>query len=191
MSGEDAFEAEELERAAEWRMRLVDADPADVVSRDAAVLLETLAREVRALRGAAVFREYVAICNWLGESDGLADFMDMAGDYRARIGVDRKPADGEAYIRLAMPIQKRRGWCAFAHHDAANPASNKAGKPEKATEPQRLFPRNSQLCQPIAKHCTGWIYPVALWKVREIGASRQAYIRKGDHQPSSRDIVAD
>ena len=89
MSGEDAFEAEELERAAEWRMRKFDADPSDAVSRDAAALLEKLARDVRALRGAAVFREYVAICNWLGESDGIVDFMDMAKDYRARIGVDR------------------------------------------------------------------------------------------------------
>ena len=68
MSGEDAFEAEELERAAAWRTRKFDADPSDVVSRDAAALLEKLARDVRALRGAAVFREYVAICNWLGES---------------------------------------------------------------------------------------------------------------------------
>ena len=94
MSEEDAFEAEELERAAEWRMRKVDADPSDAASRDAAALLEKLARDVRALRGAAVFREYMAICNWLGESDGIADFMDMAKDYRARIGVDRMPAMG-------------------------------------------------------------------------------------------------
>lgn len=57
MSGEDTFEAEELERAAEWRMRKVDADPSDTASRDAAASLEKLARDVRALRGAAVFRE--------------------------------------------------------------------------------------------------------------------------------------
>ena len=107
MSEEDAFEAEELEHAAEWRMRKVDADPSDVVSRDAAALLEKLARDVRALRGAAVFREYVAICNWLGESDGIVDFMDMARDYRARIGVDRMPADGEAYIRALIDLAKR------------------------------------------------------------------------------------
>ena len=59
MSEEDTFEAVELERAAEWRLRKVDADPSDAVSRDAAALLEKLARDVRTLRGAAVFREYV------------------------------------------------------------------------------------------------------------------------------------
>jgi hypothetical protein len=107
MGETDTFEAEELERAAEWRMRKVDADPSDVVSRDAAALLEKLARDVRAMRGAAVFREYVAICNWLGESDGIVDFMDMANDYRARIGVDCKPADGEAYIRVLIELAKQ------------------------------------------------------------------------------------
>ena len=35
-------EAEELERAAEWRMRKVDADPSDATSREAAALLERL-----------------------------------------------------------------------------------------------------------------------------------------------------
>jgi hypothetical protein len=100
-------EAEELERAAEWRMRLVDADPSDATSREAAALLERLAEDVRRLRGSALFVEYVAICNWLGESDGIADFMDMANDYRARIGVDRSPADGEAYLRALIDLAKR------------------------------------------------------------------------------------
>ncbi|HME27304.1 MAG TPA: hypothetical protein VKI44_39280 [Acetobacteraceae bacterium] len=99
-------EAEELERAAEWRMRKVDADPSDVTSREAAALLEMLAQDVRRLRGAPVFREYVAICNWLGESDGIADFMDMANDYRARIGVDRSPENGETYLRALIDLAK-------------------------------------------------------------------------------------
>ena len=47
--------------------------------------------------GSALFVEYVAICNWLRESDGIADFMDMANDCRARIGVDRSPESGEAF----------------------------------------------------------------------------------------------
>ena len=76
-------EAEELERAAEWRMRKVDADPSDATSREAAALLERLAEDVRRLRGSPLFVEYMAICNWLGESDGIVDFMDMANDYRA------------------------------------------------------------------------------------------------------------
>ena len=88
-------------------MRKVDADPTDAVSREAAALLEDLAEDVRRLRGSALFGEYVAICNWLGESDGIADFMDMANDYRARIGVDRSPEDGEAYLRALIELAKQ------------------------------------------------------------------------------------
>jgi hypothetical protein len=100
-------EAEELERAAEWRLRKVDADPTDIVSRDAAALLERLAREVRRLPGTPVFREYTAIGNWLSESDDIVDFVDVANDYRARIGVDHAPADGEAYLRALIDLAKR------------------------------------------------------------------------------------
>jgi hypothetical protein len=107
MSEEDAFEAEQLERAAEWRLRKLDADPSDDTSRKAAELLQKLAQDVRALPGAAVSREYAAICNWLSESDGISDFMDLANDYRARIGVDRMPADGEAYIRALIDLAKQ------------------------------------------------------------------------------------
>jgi hypothetical protein len=99
-------EAEELERAAEWRMRRLDTDPSDAESRDAAALLETLAADVRRLPGTPVFREYSAICNWLSESDDIVDFADMANDYRARIGVDHKPANGEAYLRALIALAK-------------------------------------------------------------------------------------
>ncbi|MEJ0020263.1 MAG: hypothetical protein WDN25_27670 [Acetobacteraceae bacterium] len=100
-------EAEELERAAEWRLRKLDADPSDATSRAAAVLLERLAADVRRLAGSPVFREYMAICNWLGESAAIVDFMDMANDYRARIGVDRMPQDGEAYLRALIELAKQ------------------------------------------------------------------------------------
>ncbi|HEY7577656.1 MAG TPA: hypothetical protein VH855_08670 [Acetobacteraceae bacterium] len=100
-------EADELVRVAECRRRKVDADASDTVSRDAAALLERLAEEVRRLPGTPVFREYTAICNWLSESDDIADFADMANDYRARIGVDRAPADGEAYLRALIELAKR------------------------------------------------------------------------------------
>lgn len=100
-------EAEELERAAEWRMRRVDADPGDTVSRDAAALLERLAEDVRRLPGTAVFREYTAICNWLSESDEIVEFADRANDYRARIGVDHAPQDGAAYLRALIDLAKR------------------------------------------------------------------------------------
>lgn len=104
---EDLFEVEELEHAAEWRLRKVDADPTDAVSRAAAARLGILAADVRRLRGSGLFGEYVAICNWLGESDGIVAFMDMANDYRARIGVDRSPEDGEAYLRALIELAKQ------------------------------------------------------------------------------------
>jgi hypothetical protein len=100
-------EAEELERAAEWRMRKVDADPSDTISRDAAALLEKLAQDLRRLPGTVVFREYIAICNWLSESGEIVDFADMANDYRARIGADHAPRDGEAYLRALIDLATR------------------------------------------------------------------------------------
>ena len=72
-------------------MRKVDADPSDATSREAAGLLERLAEDVRRLRGSPLFREYMAICNWLGESDGIVDFMDMANDYRPGSGSIVRP----------------------------------------------------------------------------------------------------
>ena len=71
MPDDDLFEVEELERAAEWRLRKVDVDPTDATSRAAAVRLEVLAGDVRRMRDSPLFREYIAICNWLGESDGI------------------------------------------------------------------------------------------------------------------------
>jgi hypothetical protein len=100
-------EAEELERAAEWRLRTVDDDPSDTASRDAAALLLKLAEDVRRLPGSPVFREYGAICNWLGESDGIADFLDMANDYRARIGVEHWPENGETYLHALIDLAKQ------------------------------------------------------------------------------------
>ena len=107
MTDEDQFEAEELERVAAWRLRLVDTNPADEQSAAAARQLETLATDVRSLRGSPLFREYLAICNWLGESDGISDFMALADDYRSRIGVDRSPANGEAYLRELINLAKQ------------------------------------------------------------------------------------
>ena len=33
--------------------------------------------------------------------------MDVANDYRARIGVDRSPEDGEAYLRALIELAKQ------------------------------------------------------------------------------------
>jgi len=107
VSDEDPFEAEELQRAAEWRLRMVDSDPTDERSAAAAELLVKLADDIRRLRGSPLFQEYLAICNWLGESDGITDFMALANDYRSRIGVDRSPANGEAYLRELINLAKQ------------------------------------------------------------------------------------
>jgi hypothetical protein len=107
MSDDDQFEAEQLERAAAWRLRRVDEDPADAKSAAAAGLLEKLAGDVRDLRGSALFQEYGAICNWLGESDGITDFMALANDYRSRIGFDHCPENGEAYLRALIDLAKQ------------------------------------------------------------------------------------
>ena len=107
MSDEDQFEAEELERVAAWRLRRVDEDPADAECAAAAGQLERLADDVRLLRGSPLFQEYGAICNWLGESDGITDFMELANDYRSRIGFDHWPEDGAAYLRALIDLAKQ------------------------------------------------------------------------------------
>ncbi len=104
---DDLFEVEELQRTAEWRLRRVDADPTDDKSAAAARQLEKLAEDLRAVRVSPLFQEYLAICNWLGESDGIADFSLLANDYRARIGFDRWAEDGEAYLRALIDLAKQ------------------------------------------------------------------------------------
>jgi hypothetical protein len=107
MSDDDLFEVEELRRVADWRMRKVDADPADGRSAAAARQLEKLAEDVRRSQGSPLFQEYLAICNWLGESDGIADFSLLAHDYRSRIGIDRSPENAEAYLRALIDLAKQ------------------------------------------------------------------------------------
>jgi hypothetical protein len=106
MSDDDPFEAELLERAAAWRLRKVDEVPARTRKSCRREELERLAEDVRRLRGSPLFQEYLAICNWLGESDGITDFMELANDYRSRIGFDRCPEDGEAYLRALIDLAK-------------------------------------------------------------------------------------
>ena len=107
MNDDELFEVEELQRVADWRLRMVDANPADAKSAAAAKLLAKLAEDVGRLQGAALFREYVALCNWLGESDGIAEFSLLASDYRARIGIDRSPETGEDYLRALIDLAKQ------------------------------------------------------------------------------------
>jgi hypothetical protein len=97
-------EIEELERAAEWRLRLVDADPADQASARAAELLQRLAEDLRRNDYAPLWTELRAISNWLAESDAISDYADLAFDYRTRIGTSDHPADGADYLRGLLAI---------------------------------------------------------------------------------------
>jgi len=103
---DDPPEVTELERAAEWRLRKVDADPSDQRSAAAARHLQKLADELRLLRGSALYREYMAICNWLGESDGLSEFEMVAHDFRANIGFGTWAETGEAYLRALIDMAR-------------------------------------------------------------------------------------
>jgi hypothetical protein len=97
-------EVEELERTAAWRLRLVDADPDDTSSAAAAQLLETLANDLRQNDYTALWTELRSIGNWLGESDAISDYAELAADYRVRIGISAHPADGADYLRALLAI---------------------------------------------------------------------------------------
>ncbi len=99
-------EIQELERAADWRLRLVDADPADQLSARAAVLLQHIADDLRRNDYPALWAELRAIDNWFGESDAISDFAELAFDYRARIGAAVHPADGADYLRGLLAIAR-------------------------------------------------------------------------------------
>jgi len=102
----EPIEAIDLERAAEWRIKKFGENPADAESGEAVKLLQKLADEVRRLRGAAVYIEYLAILNWLGEFDVMEDFADRALQYRMQIGADRFPETGEAYLKALIALAK-------------------------------------------------------------------------------------
>lgn len=102
----DPIEAIELERAADWRIRKLGENPADEQSVVAAELLQTLADDIRRLPGAPAYVEYLAILNWLGEFDVMDDFAELANDYRARIGIDHFPQNGDAYLRALIALAK-------------------------------------------------------------------------------------
>jgi len=99
-------EADDLERAAAWRLRLVDSDPSDSASAEAAALLEALADDLRRNDYAALWTELRSIGNWLGESDAISDYADLANDYRSKIGITEHPANGAAYLEGLLAIAR-------------------------------------------------------------------------------------
>jgi hypothetical protein len=105
-SNDDAPEVTMLEKASEWRLRLVDADPGDERSARAARQLEKLANELRMLHGSPSWTEYMAIHNFLGEFDGLAEFSLRVQDFNDAIGFGRWAEDGEGYLRALIEMAK-------------------------------------------------------------------------------------
>lgn len=104
MSDEASTEIAELERVAEWRLRKVDANPADQQSARAARQLQKLADDLRDAPDAKLLEEYRCVCNWLGESDGISDFVLKAQDYREMVGFGEWAADGNAYLRALIAL---------------------------------------------------------------------------------------
>jgi len=103
---DDPPEVAELEVAAAWRLRQVDADPSDAQSAAAARQLQALADGLRRLRDSPLLGELHALCGWLGESDNITDFSLRAHELRGRFGVDREVASAEDYIRLLIELAK-------------------------------------------------------------------------------------
>jgi len=102
----DVPEAAELERAAAWRMRKVDADPADAASLRAARQLEKLATDLRALRGSPLHGEYLAMRNWLGESDGVSELAMRIEYFNQRLGFGTWADDGQGYLRALIEMAR-------------------------------------------------------------------------------------
>ena len=104
MSEHDFPEAAALERAAEWRMRLVDADPSDAASSVAARHLQQLADDLRAMPDNPDIEQYRCLCHWLCSSDGITDLAQAAHRYNAAIGFGEWPATARDYIRVLHRI---------------------------------------------------------------------------------------
>lgn len=101
-----ATEADELERVAAWRRRLVDADPDDRLSARAASRLDRLAAGLRAGGDAACWSELRALAGWPGESDLISDYAEAAAGYRARIGITPDIPDPAAHVQALLAIAR-------------------------------------------------------------------------------------
>ena len=107
MSETGQAEAAELDRAAEWRLRVVDRNPDDAASAVAARQLQKLASAVRALEDSPLLDEFRCICNWLAESDGIEDLLVLMREYHIRIGFGAWPETGEDYLRALLGLAKQ------------------------------------------------------------------------------------
>ena len=64
-------DAAALERAAEWRLRQADANPADTASIAAARHLQKLANDLRAMPDTKLSEEYRCLFHWLSACEGV------------------------------------------------------------------------------------------------------------------------
>jgi len=103
---DDPPEVAELEAAADWRLRRMDADPSDVQSAAAARQLQALAEALRHERASPLLRELHALCGWLDESDNITDFSLQAHALRMRIGFDCHVDTAEEYLRMLIELAK-------------------------------------------------------------------------------------
>jgi hypothetical protein len=101
---DDFPEAEELERAAAWRLR--KADEGDRTSAAAAERLQAIADDLRAHGTTPLVAEFRCICNWLAESEGIEDFSEFAHRYRVGIGFAHTPMTGDDYIGALIALSK-------------------------------------------------------------------------------------
>ena len=92
-------EADELDRAADWRLRKVDE-----LNAKAARQLQKLAEDLRQRPNAKLLEELHCVCNWLSESDGISDYQLRAGDYRETIGFGEWAATGDDYLRALIHL---------------------------------------------------------------------------------------
>ena len=95
---------EALENTIAWRLRCLDANPADAVSAKAVQVLEALVADLRQGDHTEAWAALGALLNWLGESDAISDFSELAADYRISLGAE--PIDGASYIQGLQAIAR-------------------------------------------------------------------------------------
>ena len=101
---DDSPEIADVERVAAWRLRRVDANPADELSAKAARQLQKLADDLRHAPNEKLLEEYRCVCNWLSESDGISDFQLRASDFREMLGFGEWAETGDDYLRALIRL---------------------------------------------------------------------------------------
>jgi hypothetical protein len=102
----DPAEIEHLERAAEDRLRRLDASSGDARAAAAAARLAAIAGDLRSNDYGVLWTELEAVLNWLAESDAISDYAALAAAYRGKIGLSETPADGGAYLDALLSIAR-------------------------------------------------------------------------------------